>query len=353
MGAPLAIGELARRSGLSVSAVRFYGDRGLLPPAHVDPASGYRSYDDHQVGEAALIRDLRRLGLTLADVGTYLAAEPAARRALVDDHIRDLELRLRDARAVAHTLHTSTTAPERPMTSPTPVTTVSARELRRAVDQVLPATSRDIDLPALGCVLIEAKDGSLRLAATDRYRLAVRDLAAEGSPAAAFRALLPADALHRLQVALPEDGPVTVAVEEGRVVVRAPGIDRAEPQGPGEFPDYEAALVADRDAHQVVVGRAALHDALRHFARQGDAVLVRAQPGELSLVRRDERLALAARYDGPPVDVALDPRFAADAVAAALRPDVVVEVGEALQPVVFRSADDGTFTTLLMPVRLS
>jgi DNA polymerase III sliding clamp (beta) subunit (PCNA family) len=82
-------------------------------------------------------------------------------------------------------------------------------------------------------------------------------------------------------------------------------------------------------------------------------VLVGGRVGELSLVRRDERVAIPARYDGPDVHVALDPAFAADAVAAALGPDIVIEVGEALQPVVFRSADDGTFTTLLMPVRLT
>ena len=350
-GARLTIGELARRSGLSVSAVRFYGDRRVLPPAYVDPASGYRSYDEHQVDDALLIRELRGLGFALADVGTYLAVGPRVRRKLVDDRVRDLERQLWDARAVARTLHTRTTPPEEPMTS---TTTVSARELRSALDQVLPAASRDGELPELGCVLIEAKDGSLRLVATDRYRLAVRDLAAVGSSDAEFRALLPAEVLRGLHAELPaDDGTAAVSLEDGRVVVRAAGLDRAEPQTRGDFPDYEDVLVADRQAHQVVVDRAALHDALRHFARQGDAVLVSARAGEVALVRRDERLSIAARYDGPAVDVALDPAYAGDAVAAALGPDVVIEVGEALQPVAFRSADDGTFTTLLMPVRLA
>jgi DNA-binding transcriptional MerR regulator len=349
-GARLAIGEIARRSGLSVSAVRFYGDRGLLPPADVDPASGYRSYDESQVDDAALIRDLRRLGIGLVAVGAYVTAAPAERRALVDDHVRELERRLWDARAVARALHDDTTR-ERPMPTTTTVT-VSADDLRGAVDQVLPATGGAGDQPALGCVLLEAKDGSLRLVATDRYRLAVRDLAAEGPPEGGLRALLPADTLRALRADLPSDGRVAVAVEGDRVVLRATGFDRSGTQGTGDFPDYEAALVADRAAHQIVVDRDALHDALRHVARQGDTVLVTATPGELALVRRAERLAIAARYDGPEVHVALDPAFAADAVAAALGPDIVLEVGEALQPVVFRSADDGTFTTLLMPVRL-
>ncbi len=51
--------------------------------------------------------------------------------------------------------------------------------------------------------------------------------------------------------------------------------------------------------------------------------------------------------------MALDPTFAAEAVEAATGPDVVVEIADALGPVTFRSADDGTLTTLLMPVRLA
>jgi len=38
------IGEVARASGLSVSALRFYDGAGVLVPAEVDPATGYRRY---------------------------------------------------------------------------------------------------------------------------------------------------------------------------------------------------------------------------------------------------------------------------------------------------------------------
>jgi DNA polymerase III sliding clamp (beta) subunit (PCNA family) len=81
-------------------------------------------------------------------------------------------------------------------------------------------------------------------------------------------------------------------------------------------------------------------------------VLVRADEGGVRLVRREVEVLVPARYGGPPADVALDPGFAADAVAATTGPDVVVEIVDPLRPVVFRSADDGTFTALLMPVRL-
>jgi DNA polymerase III sliding clamp (beta) subunit (PCNA family) len=104
----------------------------------------------------------------------------------------------------------------------------------------------------------------------------------------------------------------------------------------------------------VVVDRDALHAGLRRFADPGGdgAVLLRASADGVTLVRRDVEVVVPARYDGPPADVALDPGFAAEAVAATAGPDVVVEIVDPLRPVVFRSADDGTFTTLLMPVRL-
>ena len=60
------IGQLARESGLTVSALRFYDGAGVLVPAHVDPQSNYRWYSDDQVVTARLVARLRRVGLTLA-----------------------------------------------------------------------------------------------------------------------------------------------------------------------------------------------------------------------------------------------------------------------------------------------
>ena len=99
--------------------------------------------------------------------------------------------------------------------------------------------------------------------------------------------------------------------------------------------------------------RDALHAGLSRFADRADgAVVVRTGGAGLTLVRGDEELTVPARGDGP-AEVALDPAFAADAVAAVTGPDVVVEIAGPVHPVVFRSADDGTFTTLLMPVRVA
>ena len=55
----LGIGEMARRSGLSVSALRYYDGAGLLVPASVDAASGYRRYRPEQVVAARVLANLR------------------------------------------------------------------------------------------------------------------------------------------------------------------------------------------------------------------------------------------------------------------------------------------------------
>jgi DNA-binding transcriptional MerR regulator len=62
------IGETARACGLTVTALRFYDRVGVLVPAVVDPATGYRRYAEHQIRPARLLAGLRRVGMPLADI---------------------------------------------------------------------------------------------------------------------------------------------------------------------------------------------------------------------------------------------------------------------------------------------
>lgn len=68
----LTIGQLGERSGLSLKALRLYDELGLLPPARVDPASGYRYYEDGQLERARLIGLLRQVRMPLAEIGDLL-----------------------------------------------------------------------------------------------------------------------------------------------------------------------------------------------------------------------------------------------------------------------------------------
>jgi DNA-binding transcriptional MerR regulator len=102
----ITVGRLARRAGLTAKAVRHYDRIGLLTPAAVDPATGYRFYAPAQVAQARLIGLLRSVDVPLEQVRACLAAPddaPAIRRALVE-HRRRLQARFDRVRGDLHRL---------------------------------------------------------------------------------------------------------------------------------------------------------------------------------------------------------------------------------------------------------
>ena len=87
----ISIGEFARRSRLSLKALRLYDERGVLVPSRVDQASGYRYYGTAQLDEARLVVMLRQLQLPLAAIKELLACDPADAAARIAEHWRDAE----------------------------------------------------------------------------------------------------------------------------------------------------------------------------------------------------------------------------------------------------------------------
>ena len=75
----MPIGEFATASRLSQKALRLYGENGVLAPAWVDPGSGYRYYRAEQLQTATLIALLRRAGMPLAEIRSFLR-EPSVER---------------------------------------------------------------------------------------------------------------------------------------------------------------------------------------------------------------------------------------------------------------------------------
>ena len=74
----LTIGVFAKASRLSPKALRLYDELGLLPPARVDPATGYRFYAPGQLEQAQLVAWLRRLGMPLARIREVCELDAAA-----------------------------------------------------------------------------------------------------------------------------------------------------------------------------------------------------------------------------------------------------------------------------------
>ena len=103
----LTIGQLAERSGVATSAIRFYESRGLISSERT--TGNQRRYAQSTLRRVAFIRTAQRIGLTLVEIGEALATLPDRRtptkgdwhrlsrdwRPRLDDQIRRIEL-LRD-----------------------------------------------------------------------------------------------------------------------------------------------------------------------------------------------------------------------------------------------------------------
>ncbi len=100
----MRIGEVAKRSGLSPTTVRYYEDIGLLPrPARA--ANGYRDYEPEAIERLRFVRDAQESGLTLAEIESILElraqGEPTCHHTvkLMERHLDDVDRRIASLRA--------------------------------------------------------------------------------------------------------------------------------------------------------------------------------------------------------------------------------------------------------------
>ncbi|MFD3682399.1 MerR family transcriptional regulator [Streptomyces sp. NPDC058613] len=340
----MSISTFARRVGLAPSALRFYDDCRVLTPAHVDGATGYRSYSPAQETRARLLRGLREAGLALADVAAVLDGPPDRARKVLERH--RVAARARGRAADAAITAVLDGLPGGPRTTEF---TLGGAELASAARQVTPAAGRDAAHPELGCVLVEFDQDEVRFVATDRYRLALRTLRPAALTGPAGRVLVEADALLGLGAWAARIAEVTLAAGPAgaTLAVRHPGGSREVAGAAGEYPAYRdvlAALPAPR--HRVLVDRAALLGALEAC---GDAPAVAVELGRDRLLVADHELP-ALRAEAEPVRLGFDPGVLAPALEASVGPDVLLEVAGPALPVLVRSADQGSFTALVMPV---
>ncbi|HET8968733.1 MAG TPA: MerR family transcriptional regulator [Gaiellaceae bacterium] len=93
----IPIGQFAAASRLSLKALRLYDENGLLPPAEVDPETGYRSYRLDQLRSATLIGLLRGAGMPLVEIRRVLD-DPSSSR--IDDYEAALTDELAERRRI-------------------------------------------------------------------------------------------------------------------------------------------------------------------------------------------------------------------------------------------------------------
>ena len=101
----MQIKELAARTGVSAKTIRYYESIDLLPPPQRD-INNYRRYRETDVERLQFISSARRLGLSLADIGAFLALRDqqvppcAAVLATLDQHVADIDRQVADLLAL-------------------------------------------------------------------------------------------------------------------------------------------------------------------------------------------------------------------------------------------------------------
>ncbi|MGW0853780.1 DNA polymerase III subunit beta family protein [Streptomyces sp. NPDC002690] len=358
-----SIGEMARESGLSVSALRFYDGAGVLVPAWVDPVSGYRWYGPEQLEESRLLARLRRAGMPLADIRLVLAgwsgADTDLVRKLLEAHLRRLEVGLSDARTEFSTLRAVLDRRENPMTvlrtDPVRLTvSVSAPELAAALDAVRFAAGTDPELPMLGGVLFDIEGDALHVVATDRYRMAVARAGATGHDGARVQAVVPSPLVDAMRALLGDDASVRLVVDGDRVILEAGDRQAAGQCVDQGFPDYRR-LVRLPAGRRVLVDVAAFREAVEAGPVRPDEA--REQDGvsyDLSVleVTADGGVSVCEDGDGGGSRIAVNRAFLLEALAAGSRDQLIVEVGAPTAPLAIRRTDTDDTFSLLMPVRL-
>jgi DNA polymerase III subunit beta len=354
-----SIGELARASGLTVSALRFYDSAGVLVPAMVEPGSGYRRYAEHQVRTARLVASLRRVGMSLAQINAVLGQLPDAEavRRLLDVHLLRLETGLADARRELSRAHALLTAEEKSVT--TTQVTMAAADLAAALDMVRFAVSQDPELPALGGIRVEVEPAALRLVATDRYRLAVCETAAVAVSGPPAQVTAPASFLEDTRALLAGAEQVTLTIDAATISAAAHGRRASGQPLHDEFPDYRRLLrehTPSPGTHRIPIDVPALRAALapgiappvtrEHHGRTYQVAVLAVDPGgNLAVLAPD-----AGPSDSP--RIAVNREFLLQALESSGRGQLLLELDGPITPLAIRVPDDERNFSILMPVRL-
>lgn len=253
--------------------------------------------------------------------------------------------------------------PELPQLPPT-AGEVPSDVFSSAVAQVSIAASRDDTLPVLTGIRVELRADSLTMAATDRYRLAVREI--PWTPATAGieeNALVKAKQLADLGRSLGHSGSVQLAlgeVDDGRIGFTSAGRELVTRLLHGEFPKYRQLIPSE--AHTVTVTNSSdLMESVKRvklvaaertspirLAFSDDEVLLRAGTGDDAQASE----SLECSLEGDPIEIAFNPDYLLDGLAALGSEQVRLSFTTPMKPAVLSSGDSDSYRYLLMPVRL-
>ncbi|WP_280243959.1 MerR family transcriptional regulator [Nocardia abscessus] len=335
----ITIGVLARASGLTASALRFYDDCGLLVPARVDPLTGYRYYTETQRERATLIRQLRAIDLPLEAIAEILAGDGGRARRLLDRHVAELARRAHEAARVAAVVKRSLGTH----------VAVDAAVMAEALEQVRAAAARTREIPVLAGVLLEAGANAVTLTATDRYRLSTRTVVANPQHGGDWSVVLDPNGLESIIERLRGMNEVVATPADDGLILTGDGVEHRATVIDESFPDHRTLLSGLAPVRtRAIVARQLM---LNMLEKTDAPFLFAIQPSGISITAHGGEHRLPAAVTGSAITLSFEPTTLLPAVHTALGPELMLDISAADQPVVLRSATDGDLTTLVMPSR--
>jgi DNA polymerase-3 subunit beta len=236
------------------------------------------------------------------------------------------------------------------------------------VARVARSASRDDTRPVLTGILVSASESSLRMVATDSYRLSVKTTQLSTPVAAPFEANVPARALQELARIAQQTAAAQIGVArlDNQVVFTLAGGDGDASEAmlssrliDGQFPNFQQ-LLPESAEHELRVAREELADVVRRIsllAQKNAPLRLGFSGGELRVSAQTpdvgeahETLPLA--FAGESFEIGFNPEFLRDGLESVESQEIVIKLSSPLRPGLIESGDGSGFVYLVMPIRL-
>jgi DNA polymerase-3 subunit beta len=248
--------------------------------------------------------------------------------------------------------------PHLPDLESAPLQQVDAEVLLGTVNRVGRSASRDESRPVLTGIFVSFDAGKLVMAATDSYRLAVKETPAPG-PLPELEAIIPARALQELSRIASGSDSLELAVQENHVVFGADGVWLTSRRIDGQFPNYKQ-LLPEQFEHELELPRDDFLDVVRRIgllAQRNSPLRLRFADGELTVSARTQDVgeaseSMPAPFAADAMEIGFNAEFLRDGLESVDSSTVRVKLISPLRPAVLQG-DSPDYTYLIMPIRLA
>ena len=238
--------------------------------------------------------------------------------------------------------------------------TVEKEAFVETIARVSRSASRDESRPVLTGVLVRFEGDKLVMAATDSYRLSVKETSLSDSPGRDIEAIVPARALGELaRVAQGEGETIQVGVQENQVVFGVDDVWLTARRIDGQFPNYKQLLPESFEA-EVTMPREEFLDVVRRtsvLAQRKSPLRLRFEDGELTVSAQTQDVgeaheSLPVSYSGEPLEIGFNAEFLRDGLESVNDESVRLKLISPLRPGLIHGESDD-FLYLIMPIRLA